>query len=350
MRAPPRVEPFEWADAPAQWDGLAEAARNPFATQSWLQTWWRHFGAGRRLALAACRDGDRVAAILPLYLAAVRPVRVARFLGHGLSDELGPVCAPADRGLAAAALAAGTGWDLLLADDLPPDLALTGGRVLMRRPSPVVDLAAADWEAFLAARSRNFRREARKHERRLARRWELRFRTTSTADELPGDLDAFFALHARRWGGTSSAFRAGREAFHRDVAPALLAEGRLRLRFLELDGRPVAALYNLRCGAAEAAYQAGRDPDLARYGVGSMLHLHAVREALADGLREYRLLRGGEAYKLRLAQRDPGVRTVAVARGVRGGVALAGVTASRVLPRRARRSLPAAIAWGSGGA
>ena len=345
----PRVEPFDWGGAPAQWDRLAEAAGNPFATRAWLEAWWRHFGAGRELVLLACRREGRLVAVLPLFLAASRPVAIARFLGHGLSDELGPVCAPADRALAAAALA-GAPWDLLLADDVPGGFALPGARVLGRRPSPVVDLAAGDWEEFLAGRSRNFRREARKRERRLARRWRLRFRTTVTAEQLGRDLDTFFALHARRWGGASRAFGAGRAACPRDVAPALLEEGRLRLRFLELAGRAVAALYNLRCGVSEAAYQAGRDPAFDHFGVGTMLHLHAIRDALADGLREYRLLRGGEPYKLRLAQRDPGVRTLALARGARGAVALAGLGATRALPRRARRRLPAALAWGSGGA
>ena len=45
--------------APAQWSELAERAGNVFSTPEWASVWWRHFGAGRPLALHACRDNAR---------------------------------------------------------------------------------------------------------------------------------------------------------------------------------------------------------------------------------------------------------------------------------------------------
>ena len=89
-----------------EWTDLAARSDNVFATYEWLAAWWRHFGRDRPLLLTSVRDaaGDLVA-ILPLYLAARRPVRVVRFLGHGATDQLGPVCAVADRDRARRALA-----------------------------------------------------------------------------------------------------------------------------------------------------------------------------------------------------------------------------------------------------
>jgi CelD/BcsL family acetyltransferase involved in cellulose biosynthesis len=84
--------------------------------------------------------------------------------------------------------------------------------------------------------------------------------------------------------------------------------------------------------------------------VGFVLHTLAIRDALATGAREYRLLRGGEPYKLRLADADRGAETVAVARGARGRAAVRLLGAEHALPRRLRLALPAAVAWGSGAA
>jgi CelD/BcsL family acetyltransferase involved in cellulose biosynthesis len=172
-----------------------------------------------------------------------------------------------------------------------------------------VRLPGGGWEEFLAARSRNFRSQLRRSRRRLEEAGSLSFRCTADRDELARDFDTLLTLHAARWGGPTGTFR-GLTDFHRDFLGAALDRGWLRLRFLELDGRPLAALYNLRFGGAESFYQSGRDPDHAADSVGFVAHAHAIRECLDDGLAEYRLLRGGEAYKARFADRDAGLVSV----------------------------------------
>ena len=72
--------------------------------------------------------------------------------------------------------------------------------------------------------------------------------------------------------------------------------------------KPVAALYGFRFAGAESAYQSGRDPAFGQQPVGFVLLAHAVREALTDGMYEFRLLRGGAPYKERFATSDPGWR------------------------------------------
>ena len=80
-------------------------------------------------------------------------------------------------------------------------------------------------------------------------------------------------------------------------------------------GAPVATLCGFRYAGIESYYQAGRDPAWSAYRVGFVLLAHAIRQAADDGIAEYRLLRGGEDYKLRFAVADPGLETVAVAGG-----------------------------------
>jgi len=140
------------------WGPLAEASGNVFGTPEWLTTWWRHFGADQELRLYTVRDEGRLVALLPLVVWRRRSPRVLRFAGHGPSDVMGPICAPADRPAAAAALkqvlSADDDWDVLLAERLPsPDLLPDSlrERELQRDASPLLEIGGTSWDDYLAA-------------------------------------------------------------------------------------------------------------------------------------------------------------------------------------------------------
>jgi len=152
-------------------------------------------------------------------------------------------------------------------------------------------------------------------------------RTLATDPErLPRDFDTLVRLHRQRWGGAASAFLLA-EPFHREFAGEALRQGWLRLWLLEIDGKPVAALHGFRFAGAECAYQAGRDPAFERQPLGFVLLAHALREALTDGMGEYRLLRGGAPYKERFATRDPGLETYGLPRGAPARLMLSAASA-----------------------
>jgi CelD/BcsL family acetyltransferase involved in cellulose biosynthesis len=347
-------------DARDEWATLEEHTDNVFATWEWLSTWWRAFGRGRPLIVGIGDDtNSRPRVILPLYLAARRPVRVLRLLGHGVSDQLGPVCAVGDRALAATTLralldVAPSPWDLFIADELPADVDWAdtlGGRTLARPASPVVDLCGSTWETWFARRSANLRATIRRATRSLEACGTVTHRTTSRAEDVDRDLERLFELHDARWRETKGGSRAfaRRHDFHRDFARQAFARGWLRLHFLEVDGQPVAGHYNLRFGGSESFYQSGRDPSYGRYSVGLLLHVHAIRDAIADGCHEYRFLRGDESYKRRFADRDAALQSVAVARTGVGRATRGLVARLPRLPREAVRRVPAPFAWGTGG-
>jgi CelD/BcsL family acetyltransferase involved in cellulose biosynthesis len=322
----------EEIDAPdplaAEWTRLAEQSGNVFGHWEWLSLWWEHYGRGRTLRIVACRDADgELVAILPLYMYARGRLRIARFLGHGPGDELGPVCRPADRPLAARALqrvADEWGLHLLVADSLPGDSAwrALGGTRLEAEASPVIRLETTSWDEFVAGKSRNFRQQSGKLTRRLSRAYRVEIREADDPDRIERDLDLLFELHGRRWRTGESRFAGVDMPFQRAFARRAFDLGWLRLRFLEVDGRPAATGYVLRFGDVDADYQNGRDPAFERDSVGFVLLNHAVRSAVESGRREYRFLRGGEGYKYRFATHDPQIETIAVPHGVGGAVAL----------------------------
>jgi CelD/BcsL family acetyltransferase involved in cellulose biosynthesis len=327
------------------WTALADAAGSPFSTWEWASAWWRHFGEDRPLALERCRTGDRTVAILPLYLFRNRPLKVLRFVGHGAADQLAPVCAPEDRELAAGALreaVAESDAALLLADRLPSDegwRGLVGGRMLNTTPSPVLDPEGADFDGWLKTRSKNFRDQAKRRERRLRREHSVEFRLSDDPARLDSDYDTLVRLHEAHWGERSGAFSGPREPFHREFAHAALERGWLRLWTLEVDEQPAAAWLGYRFGGIEWYYQAGRDPALERDAVGFVLMVHTIRTALDDGVRQYRLLLGGESYKDRFANASYDLESVALPRGALGRAAVAGAALAASGPEPLRRPL-----------
>ena len=324
------------AELEPEWKRLAERTGNIFSSWEWAEVWWRHFGRDRDLQLVRVTSHGRLVAILPLYVFSKRP-NVIRFIGHGPADELAPVCAAADRVAAARALRsilARLRPDVLLVERLAGDRAwgaLLGGRVMVREGSPVVDLAGTTWDALMGSWSPNMRSQIRRSERRLEREHGLRFRLAADGERLDRDLDLLFDLHAVCWPDTHSEFARAHRSFHREFAAVALERGWLRLWFLEAEGQPVAAQLVYRFCGVDSYYQSGRSPEWQRQSVGTVLMAHTIRTALADGMREYRLLRGHEPYKYRLATRDPELETVAMSGRRLPDAALA---ARRALPER----------------
>lgn len=328
------------------WRRLAERAGHVFATPEWLLTWCRHYGNGHRQLTGLVRNGGELVAIVPLYEWWSHAVPVLRFVGHGPSDQLGPISAPLSEPAAAAAVGEAIAAlplprfvllaELVAGDQTFGDMA--AARFLYREASPVLSFGQASWEEFLRERGRNFRQQVRRFPRKLGELGTLSYRLASDPERLPEDLDTLFRLHRQRWDGAATSFLLA-EPFHREFAAQALRRGWLRLWFLELDGKPVAALYGFRFAGAESAYQSGRDPALRQQPAGFVLLAHAVREALTDGMTEFRLLRGGAAYKERFATRDPGLETFGLPRGASAQLLLTAARAAKGRSLGVRRLL-----------
>ena len=310
------------------WPNLAVRAGNVFGTLDWVDVWWKHHGAGRRRVVVAFRDrADELVGICPMHIATGHPLRLMRFIGYGPADQLGPVCAPRDRGRVARALPDAVrriaGWDVLLAEQLAAEegwSTLSGGRVVQRAESPILRFDGS-WDDFLASRSSHMRKFLRWQERKLGREHGLAYRMIAATDPIGPALDELARLHRLRW--PSGSRFASEFSFHREFAERAHANGWLRLWFLELDGQPVAAWYCLQFAGAQTYYQSGRDPLWDKSSVGLLLICHAIQEAFAEGIVDHRFGRGAEGYKYRLARDDAGLETIGFAATSRGRAALA---------------------------
>lgn len=315
------VRPAQLERLAAEWRELLAASRSDclFLTPEWLLAWWRHLSDGRRPAVYAVRgEGGRLAALAPL--AAARsphlwPPQRLGFPGTATvgADYLDVVVRTGDEG-ALEALADQLDRDrpLLELERVPREGSATArlaglleGRGWQRLERitdvcPWIDLEGTSWAGYVAGLGPSHRANLRRRLRKLDERFEVRLERVATAAALDRALDALLDLHERRWsdrGGSDALGDPAVVGFHREIARAALDRGWLRLYVLHLDGRPAAALYGFLHAGRFLFYQSGFDPAFENLSVGLVIMGLAIREAIAEGAREYDLLHGDEPYK-----------------------------------------------------
>jgi CelD/BcsL family acetyltransferase involved in cellulose biosynthesis len=313
------------------WDRLAAGV--PFRTWDWTSCWWRHYGGRRsgpsraRLAVLGVFEGpDRLVGLAPWYID-WRPsqARVLRWLGSGevCSDYLSVLCQPSLEDSVSEALAdylaadrSGSGprrlgWDLLAIEGVDAGDALTtrlvrhlADRGCQVHESPAMNCWRIElpetWEQYLAALSKGHRKQLRRLERNAFDSGRAVLHTVERLEQLPRAIEILVELHQRRrrWLGQRGCFASARfSAFHRDIMPRLLASGQLRLHWLDLDGRPAAAEYQLSGNGILYAYQGGVDPRVLDEEPGRLIMQATLRRAIDEGCRALDFLRGDEPYK-----------------------------------------------------
>jgi CelD/BcsL family acetyltransferase involved in cellulose biosynthesis len=329
----PRVEVVDdLGSLREDWARLADASGNVFATWEFNELWWRHYGRGRKLRVAALRgEDDEVDAIVPLFMWSRRPLRILRLLGHGHGDHLGPICRAGDAETAERALRlalASAPYDIFVGDWVAGDrdwARVLGGRVVRKTGYPILRCSDGSWDELLAAQSQRFRQKLRYSRNRLERGRDVSYRYADSAT-LERDLDAAFRLHRARFQEHPCNFCGDHETFHREFAALALDRGWLRLLLLEVDGEPVACKYGFFFQNAYFAYQSGRDPGWDRESVGFLVEVESIRRTVEDGA-DYRFLGGEEDHKYRYPTEDPRLETIAAPASARGRAVAAVVDA-----------------------
>lgn len=320
------------------WDRLAGGV--PFRSWTWLSLWWRHYGPknptetnrSRLAVLVALDDTGAVMAIAPWYLeCSTLHGRVLRQLGTGevCSDYLSILCHPnahdpvvhamADY-LVEQALSSDPDdlrWELLELDSIDSkeqiifdlaDAMSKSGCAVHRQPDIScwrLDLPI-NWELYVASLGKNQRRDIRRMEREYLNTYRVTLHSVERFDELPQAMDILVDLHQRRREmlGEKGCFASERFlAFYRDVVPELLRLGQLEFHWLEMDGRAVAAEYQLSGDGVLYFYQAGVEPEVLDQQPGKIINFLILQRAIERGYLAFDFLRGDEPYKARFGAR-----------------------------------------------
>jgi hypothetical protein len=175
------------------------------------------------------------------------------------------------------------------------------GRVSVRpaTPSPTIALGP-EWRdpesRFNSRRRSDFRRAARK----AAEFGEVVCEMLSpSADEFHALFDEAIAVEARSWkraAGTAIACDPAKEGFFRRYLGNACTRGEGRVAFMRIDGRVVAMQLAVEWRGRYWLYKIGYDEAYARCSPGTLLMLHALRDAAERGLAGFELMGDSEAW------------------------------------------------------
>ena len=301
----------------SEWSELLESsqAESPFLTWEWLNAWWTHLGQGRRLAIVAIRDEERLIAIAPFCASRGRMPLMRRYelMGTGFagSDYLDAIIR---RGYETGALKALA--DFVRQNDVPLQLVRlpqhsalarlvdplgeTGWSVRTAEDGfcPFIRLSGHSWDSFLSTIGPSHRATTRRRLRLLDRTFTVRFARVTDDAMRQYALARLFEFHAERFGNKGTAFPTGTlRAFHLDATDRLQQAGVLRLFTLHLNDDLAGVMYGMSFKDRFYFYQHGYDPRFLSQGIGRAVLDLSIRAAIEEGLAEFDLLYGGESYK-----------------------------------------------------
>ncbi|MGL3819375.1 GNAT family N-acetyltransferase [Sphingopyxis sp. R3-92] len=282
----------------AAWDRLADEASepNPFAERWCLQSALHLLDPERRARFVMVRDGHdgAVIGVMPLAFAhryGRLPLRHVTGWIHPNHFHGSPLVRAGLESLFWTILLGwcdASAWARTLVhvprltEDGPLHRALvdvarvrSGAAVVVHREERALlesELSPQDyWDSAVRAKKR---KELRRQANRLAEQGKVTFRRWQPGEAITSWIDAFLALEARGWKGRAGSALASQndtEAWFRAILPAAANAGKLDMRAIDLDGRPLAMLINFLCPPGGFSFKTAFDEGYARFSPGVLL-------------------------------------------------------------------------------
>ncbi len=306
------VEAF--AAIAGEWNALQGHSQSPlpFLRYEWLENWWRHFGAGRRLAILSVRREGRLVLGLPLLEEWGGrwgvPFVTLRSLTNDHSFQFDMLAAGEDpaavRALWNYLRRRPRQWHLLRLEEVARDEAVVRSLVdEIRRDgfptglwnsyeSPFLPLEG-DWDAFQNELKAKFRSNLRNRTKRI------RALGPVTHEMLDGDavtdevLQRCFEIERRGWKGTQGSAIACDStlvSFYTGWCRIASRLGWLRVSVLRVGDSWAAFDISLRIADQLYCLKISYDPEYAPYSAGQLLNSEILSWCFAEGVKQYHFL------------------------------------------------------------
>ena len=330
------------AKVAAEWDRMArqDAAEGFFRRPAWYLSWIENVRPDAAPAVVVVRDSGAIVGIAPFCRLRHNPFLLALSLGGEdvvCGDYLDILAVPAARAAVVHAVWSAvydlrSQWDLLVLGATPTQGHLcreaqdwAASRQLMFRAeaeqiSPVISLPTS-FDDYFASLSRKRRKNLTRAKRICAERG-VTIRIYREPRDIGPAIDTLIDLHLLRWESVNRSGTLGKPGF-RDFLKCLSQDEAMascfRVYVMEDHGAPIAAMLNFHYGSSALQFQNGFDPgcELAPHSPGSLLILHAIEQAIREGLTSYDFLRGAEDYKFQFANAMKTTTTLLLARSLK---------------------------------
>ncbi len=301
------------------WNALLHEgiANHIYLTWEFQKAWWDVYGRGQLMVIVAERN-DKVVAIAPFYADAGMVFFIGSVFESDYLDFIGDADSDIVEALVGKAVETAHGFVGMRLYFVSSEFG-TGEGLAVAAERLGLDCYRED--DMTAARMHidpnktlsiaNGRRYT-KLERWFENRGPLEVVHLTRGWEIMEHLDAFFAQHVRRWGGTPTPSRFGDEKPRRLLERYTLEaadSGCLRFSLLRWQGRVIAYHYGYEFGGRYYWGMPSFEADVAQHSPGRLLTRHLLLAAVEEGADLFDLGTGTQPFKMELADHTIPVHT-----------------------------------------
>jgi len=319
-----------------QWDQLLGRSLNDSysLTWAWLSHWMSVYLKDSRPLCLAVFDDDKLVGLAPFWVKRVRQLglgnlKILRFIGSEevCGDHLDLIVSRKNSKAICAAIwehlygPLRREWDIWEYNYVPADSkVLHALRELSDKDNRCLGMAITgyticlcvalpeSWEEYRVSLSRNSRGMLKVSTDLVTQAGTLEFRVCNSAESIPTFFKTHIDLNRKSWNerGQQGSFSTEHfRKFHHELAGELLAEGRLFLCVLELNGIPVGSSYGFEYNKVMHYYTLGVErAAVPKASIGRVLLGLCIKAAIERGCREFDMLRGYEDYKYSWTDRE----------------------------------------------
>jgi len=314
-----------------------------YATSTWCEVWWRHYGNGRELRLFVLREDDELVGILPFFIDRLRTplgrARVAKLVGSDSTVSLAeppvqPQAAEQAFVLAMRQLLEVDRVDMVFVGPCPGSGIHAGAA--RQAADDVADLAAIvsdresglhtvfempdGFDGYMRGLSKNARHGYRRNVNKLNKAFRFEIDVIRDGPELEREFEAFVDMHQAQWNANNKLGHFGdwpqSGAFSRDLVLAMAPMDQVRLIRLLADDQVVCYHWCLTVNGTYHWRLLGRlsGEQWDQFGLGRVSQLKMMELASDEGAAVIEAGTGRYEYKERLNAETLPLRSVLLSR------------------------------------
>jgi CelD/BcsL family acetyltransferase involved in cellulose biosynthesis len=294
---------------------LRSETNSVFQTYEWITSWWKVFGAQRKLLVIAVYRDDRMVGLAPLMEEpALVGAPAIKFIGNGNADYCDFILTeprePALRAIIGYLAGRRTEWCSICLNNVPQQSSTVEWLkslcaeqqlpLLVRSPVECPTLIFEQQENTAAAVLR--KDSLKRPYNYFLSHGEVQFTECTTLDQARTLMPQFFEQHIGRWHGTSSPslFTNPRNReFYSTLLEHMLPTGRLVFSVVHFNKQPIAFHYGFDYGGRFLWYKPSFDASYRKHSPGNLLLRFLLQRAIEHGCSEFDFTIGNEEFKRR---------------------------------------------------